>query len=141
MQSTELALRAGSVECGLLRFGQQCAAVRDDGVEMTPAQGEGVAAVTVGEQPEVADLDEAGWQDMEQEAAYELGCIESHDAAAVVMSGVSPAKADQSVVEAEESSVGDGDAVGIAGQVLQHVFGSAERGLGVDDPLLVAQDR
>ena len=31
-----------------------------DGVEMDPAQGEGLAAVAVGEQSEVADLDEAG---------------------------------------------------------------------------------
>lgn len=32
--------------------------------------------------------------------------------------------------------VGDGDAVRVAGQVLENVFGSAERRLGVDDPVL-----
>jgi len=85
VQRTALAPRTGSVECGLLRFGQQCAAVRDDGVEMASAQGEGMAAVAVGKQPEVADLDEAGGQDMEQKAADELDCIEAHDTAAVVM--------------------------------------------------------
>ena len=69
MQSTELALRAGSVECGCLRFSQQCVVVRGDGVEMAPAQGEGLAAVAVREQAEVADLDEAGRQDVKQEAA------------------------------------------------------------------------
>ena len=76
---------------------------------------------------------------MKQEAADELDRIESHDAAAVVMSGVAPAEADLAVVEAEQPSVGDGDAVGVAGQVLQHMFGSAERRLGVDHPLLSAQ--
>ncbi len=85
MQCAALALGTGSVECGPLRFGQQCAAVQDDGVEMAPAQGKGLAAVAVGEPPEVADLHEAGRQDMEQEAANELGCIEAHDTASVVM--------------------------------------------------------
>ena len=84
---------------------------------MDPAQGEGLAAVTVGEQSEVADLDEACGQDVEQEAADELDRVEGHDATAVVMPGVSPAEAHLSVVEAEQPSVGDGDTVGIAGQV------------------------
>ncbi len=60
MQSTALALGTGSVECGLLRFGQQCVDVRRGGVEIDPAQGEGLAAVAVGEQSEVSDLEEAG---------------------------------------------------------------------------------
>ena len=137
VQGAAFALGTGSVECGLLRFGQQCADVRGGGVEMEPAEGEGLAAVAVGEQSEVADLDEACRQDVKQEAADELDRIEGHDAAAVVMSGVSPAEAHLSVVETEQPSVGDGDAVGVAGQVLQHVFGSAERRLGVDHPLLV----
>ena len=76
---------------------------------------------------------------MEQEAADELDCIEAHDAAAVSMSGVSPAEAHLSVVEAEESSVGDGNPMRVAGQVLQHMFRSAEWGLGVDYPLFSAQ--
>ena len=116
VQGAAFALGTGSVECGLLRFGQQCAAVRGGSVEMDPAQSEGLAAVAVGEQSEVADLDEACGQDVEQEAADELDRIEGHDAAAVVP-GVSPAEAHLSVVEAEQPSVGDGDTVGIAGQV------------------------
>ena len=35
--------------------------------------------------------------------------------------------------------VGDGDAVGVSGEVLEHLLGTAERRLGVDDPLLVPQ--
>ena len=89
----------------------------------------------------MADLDEAGGQDVKQEAADELDRVEGHDCTTVVMSGVPPAKSHLSLVEAEESSVGDGDAVGVAGQVLQHVFRTAEGRLGVDHPLLVAHDR
>jgi len=141
MQGAALALGTGPVECGPLRFGQQCAAVRGGGVEMAPAQGEGLAAVAVGEQSEVADLDEASGQDVEHEAADELDCIEGHDVAAVVMPGVSPAEAHLSVVEADKPSVGDGDTVGVAGQVLQDVFGTTEGRLGVDHPLLATQCR
>jgi hypothetical protein len=50
----------------------------------------------------VTDLDEACGQDVEQEAADELDGIEGHDAAAVVVSGISPAEANLSVVEAEQ---------------------------------------
>jgi hypothetical protein len=139
MQGAALALGTGSVQCGLLRFGQQVADVRGSGVEMDPAEGEGLMSVAVGEQPEVADLDEASGQDVAQEAADELDRVEGHDAAAVVVSGVSPAEAHLAVVEAEQSPVGDGDAMGVAGQVLQHVFRTAEGRLGVDRPISLAQ--
>ena len=75
MQGTALALGTGSVERGLLRFGEECADVLRGGVEMDPAQGEGLAAVAVGEQAEVANLHEARGQDVEQEAADELDGI------------------------------------------------------------------
>jgi hypothetical protein len=35
--------------------------------------------------------------------------------------------------------VGDGDAVGVAGQVVEHMVGSAEGWLGVDDPVLLTE--
>src|SRR5216684_76555 len=92
--------------------------------EMDPAEGEGLTAAAVGEQSEAAD---------------ELDRVEGHDAAAVVMSGISPAKAHLSVIEAEQPSVGDGDAVGVAGQVLQDMFRSAEWRLGVDHPISPTQ--
>src|SRR5271170_1818760 len=76
---------------------------------------------------------------MKQEAADELDRIESHDAAAVVMSGVAPAKANLPVVETEQPSVGDGDSVSVAGQILQRMLGSAERRLRINYPLSSAQ--
>ena len=62
-------------------------------MEVEPADGQCLPTVAVGEQSEVADLDEAGGQDMKQEAADELDCIERHNAAAVAMAGVSPTEA------------------------------------------------
>jgi hypothetical protein len=55
------------------------------------------------------------------------------------MPGVSPAKAHLSVVEAQQSSVGDGDAVRIAGEIVQNMLGTAEGWLGIDDPVLVEE--
>src|SRR5664280_1940441 len=105
---------------------------------MKPAEGQRLTAVAVGKQSEVADLDETGRQHMEQEAAHELDRIEGHDAAAVATTGVPPSEAHLSVVEAEESSVGDRYAMRVAGQILQHMFRSAEWRLGVDHPLCSA---
>src|ERR1700678_2109106 len=106
---------------------------------MESAESERLASVAVGEQSEVADLDQAGGQDMEQEAADELDSFEAHDAVPVAMPGVPPAEAHLSVFEAEQPSVGDGDAMRVAGQILQHMFRSSEGRLGVDHPLCSAQ--
>ena len=106
---------------------------------MQSAKSECPSAIAVGQQAEVADLDEARGQDVEQEAADELDRIEGHDLDAVVVFGVAPAEAYLAVNEIEEPAVSDGDAVGVAGQVLQHMLGSAEGWLGIDDPLLGAQ--
>ena len=35
--------------------------------------------------------------------------------------------------------VGDGDAMGVAGQVVKNLFGTAEGWLGIDDPVLLAK--
>jgi len=52
------------------------------------------------------------------------------------MSVVFPAERDLTVLEGEQAMVGDGDAMGVAGQVMQNLFGPAEGWLGVDNPVL-----
>ena len=52
------------------------------------------ASETVGKQSEVADAHEAFGEHVEEEAAQELGGIESHDALLAAMGIVFPAKAD-----------------------------------------------
>src|SRR5271156_5497965 len=106
---------------------------------MGAAQVQRLATHPVGKKTEVANLYEAWRQHVEQESAYELGRLESHDAAAVVVPGVAPPEADLTVLEAEKSSVGDGDPVGVAGQVFQHVLRPTEWRLGVDHPLYAPQ--
>jgi hypothetical protein len=96
---------------------------------MESAESQCLTPVAVGKQPEVANRGETGGQEMEQEAADELDCIELHDAAAVVVPGGPAAEAHLAVIEAEESAVVDGDAVRIVGQALQHMPGSQNGGL------------
>jgi hypothetical protein len=43
---------------------------------------------------------------------------------------------DPGVLDVDDAPVADGDAVGIASEVLEYLLGRAERGFGVDDPFL-----
>jgi len=40
------------------------------------------------------------------------------------------------VVEGNEAVVGDGDAMGVAAEIAEHVMGTAERWFGIDHPVL-----
>src|SRR5215475_11329772 len=85
----------------------------------------------------MANLDEAAWQHMQQEAAYKLHCIQSHDLFLVAVGRIPPAKSNLTVFEAKQSAVGDGDAVRIMSQVLNDMPRGRKGLLGVDDPVLI----
>jgi len=93
----------------------------------------------VGEESEVSDANQAGGQDVKQEAAQELMSGNRHNLLLAAMGVVSPAEGDAIVLEGHEPMVGDGDAMGIAGQVVENVFGTAKGRLGVDHPVLAEQ--
>jgi len=107
--------------------------------EQGPAVRESLGAMAIREQSEVSDAREARGQDMEQEAAEELGRGEVHRLHAVTVGVVAPAESDDAVVQGEEAVVAEGDAVGVAAEVGEHLRGAAEGGLGVDDPGRAAQ--
>ena len=88
VQGSASAPGTGSVKCALLLFGQQGAEMRSVGAEMKPREGQRLASVAVGKQSEMPDLHETRRQNVEQEAADELGCVESHAATSVVVPGV-----------------------------------------------------
>ncbi|HKE23514.1 MAG TPA: hypothetical protein VKB88_14205, partial [Bryobacteraceae bacterium] len=85
----------------------------------------------------MADLDEAAWQDMQQEAAHKLHCIQGHDFFLVAVSRIPPAKSNLTLFEAKQSTVGDGDAVGVMSQVLNDMPRGRKGLLGVDDPVFI----
>ena len=109
-------------------------------LEQTEAERQQGGTLAVGEEAEVADADEAAWQQVQQEAAQELIGGQAHDALPVAVGGVSPAEADLAVGEGDQPAVGDADAVGVGAEIAQGMFRSAEGTLGVDHPVVTEED-
>ncbi len=80
------------------------------------------ATSAVGEEAELSDTDQAARQNVKHEAAQELMSANCHDLLLPAMGIVSPAER---------------DAMSVAGQVVENMFGAAERRLGVDDAVLL----
>jgi hypothetical protein len=72
---------------------------------------------------------------MLQKPAQKLLVAEGHHTALALMSIILPSKRHVSIGHICESMVGDRDAVGVASQIMQHVFRSAEWSLRVDYPV------
>ena len=89
----------------------------------------------------MADAVEAFWQHVHQEAPDELVRMKLHrpPAARAVNAIVFPAERDAGVVGCHEAAVRDGDTMRITGEIAQHLLGSCERRLAIDDPFDVPQ--
>src|ERR1700676_5623815 len=99
--------------------------------------------MSVGKEAVAANAMEAIRQHMEQEAAYELGDRDSHDFALVIAAFpiVLPAEGDVGLVEIEQASVGDRDAMSVAREIGQDLLGTGEGLFGIDEPFGSAQGR
>jgi hypothetical protein len=53
--------------------------------------------------------------------------------------GVAPTKGDLAVVERNQSVVGDGHAVGVTAEVVEHILRTTKRWFGIDDPIFAKQ--
>ncbi len=86
---------------------------------------------------------EALRQHMHQEAADELVGIECHHPVPLgtIETVVLPLEGDALVIERDQAAVGDGDAMGVAGEIAQYFRGSPEWAFAVDHPLTVTQRR
>jgi len=82
----------------------------------------------------VTNADEAFRKHVEEEAAQELSCRELHGALLAAMGVVLPSEGDMLLIEVEQPVVGDGDEMGVAAQITQHLFGTAHGLPGIDDP-------
>jgi len=112
---------------------------RRSGVESGEAPWQQGGAPSVGEEAEVADADEALGEQVKKEATEKLIARDSHHFLLIVVGRVPPTKGDVAFVERNQSMIGDGDAMGVAAEILQHVFGSAEGWFGVDDPIFAEE--
>ena len=79
---------------------------------------------------------EAARRDVQHQAPQEFHGIERQGAQAMAALIIFLAEGHLAVLQGDEPLVGDGDAMGIAGQVLQDMLGVLERFFGIDDPLL-----
>jgi hypothetical protein len=135
-QSASVTVGTAAAKSGELLCRQQPCWLLFRAVQILAAQRQDATAVTVGEKAEVTDLDEPGWQHVQQEAAEELHGIEAHDLDTVVVSGVAPAEAHLTIGETQQSTVSNGDTMSVTGQILENMGGPAEGRLGVNHPSL-----
>ena len=90
------------------------------------------------EQPVVTDALEAAGQNMLQEASDEVLAVDQDGALAAVVVGAN-AQAHTLAIDADDALVGDGHAVRVARQVVQHHLGPGQRRLGVDHPVMTLE--
>ena len=76
---------------------------------------------------------------MQKEAAEEFVGVERQRAHLTAVPIVLPPKRDRVVGDGDEPVIGDGDAVRVPREVVQHVGGAAKGRLGVDHPRLVME--
>jgi hypothetical protein len=110
--------------------------LRDSGVKEYAAAQDRCRTSAVGEDAEVADANESLGQDVEEESAQELIGGDGHHLLLAAVSVVLPAKRDLPFAKGYKPVVGDGDAMGVACELVEHMLSSAEGRLGKDDPLL-----
>jgi hypothetical protein len=72
---------------------------------------------------------------VQEKTAHEFEDRQCHNALAVPVPVIFPGKADPILLDRKYALVADGDAVRVAGQVLEHEVGTAKGRLGVDHPL------
>jgi hypothetical protein len=104
-----------------------------------PAKRQQSGALAVGEEAEVADADEAFRKQVQQEATQELIQRQGHQFLLIVMSRVPPTKGDLAIGQRDEAMVGDGHAMGVTAEILEHIFGAAEGWFAIDHPVLAKQ--
>ena len=76
---------------------------------------------------------------MKQISAQELIGGNGHHFVLAAVGIVLPTEGDALVFESHQAMVGDGDAMGVAGQIVENMVGTAEGRLGIDDPVLLAE--
>ncbi len=82
-------------------------------MQQLPAEQECGTPVGVHQEAEMADLDEAGRQDVKQEPADELDRVERQEFLLVPVGRVSPAEGHVAIVHLKQAAIGDGHPVRI----------------------------
>lgn len=73
---------------------------------------------------------------MQKEAAQELIGCHSHQFLLAAVGVILPAERHVAIGEVDKPVIGDGDTMGVAGQVMKNVLRTAEWRFGIHDPIL-----
>lgn len=76
---------------------------------------------------------------MEQEATQEFLRRQRHDSFLISVGIFLPAKTNLVILESDEAVIGNGHAMGVAGEITQHVMRTGKGRLGIDDPVLTEE--
>jgi len=90
--------------------------------QQLPDAREPCPAAAIGEETIVADAVETVGQAVQQEAADELAHVERHQLGRVAMPIVALAEGHGRRIGADQTAVGDGDAVGVAAEIGKDMF-------------------
>src|SRR5262245_61364063 len=104
--------------------------------ESLPTAVERCGSLIIRHEAEVANPHETLRQNVYEKPADELVGGDGHQTLLITASVISPMERDVVAIEGDQSMIRDGDAVGIASQVAKHLFGSAERRLCINHPVL-----
>ena len=135
-ESSYTKARAASFHDSWLRIDQRVRWFRS--VQKSSAESERFAALRISHEAEMADLDQTGRQDVEEKPADKLDGVQRHELGLVVMGRVSPAKRDPATLHRDEAPVGDGNPVGVACQILEHLLRAAKWALEMDHPAVLS---
>ena len=105
--------------------------------EKVPAEIDPSATVAVGKEAEVAHAVEPIGEHVKKKAPDEFVGSQTHDLLALMpmVTIVFPSEGDMIVVDVNDTAVGDGDPMGVATEIGEHLVGPAERRLAIDDPI------
>jgi hypothetical protein len=101
--------------------------------------GQEFCAMAIAQESEGTDADKAAGQNVQQETSQELLRGERHHPLLITGCIVLPAEGNLVLLEGHQTMVGDGDTMGVAGKIAQHMMGTAEGWFGIDDPVLTEQ--
>src|SRR3954453_1088581 len=73
---------------------------------------------------------------MQKEAAQEIIGCHGHQFLFAAVGVILPAERHEAIGEVNDSVIGDGDTMGVAGQIMKNVLRAAERRFGIHDPIL-----
>ncbi len=94
----------------------------------------------IGQETEVPDAAESCGQYVKQESTDELIRIQRHHLGLVDGTIVLPAEADLAIVAGEKAAVGNGDAMGVATEIVENRLRSREWTLGKNHPVDAADE-